>query len=152
MPGKLNVEKLTESVKEVAKRQGAVLVGVAPVERFDPMPPLYDAVPGGHHPKNFVPEARSVISVAMPILNPVMEAPAFLVDKERNARCNVVVSLARAVAMHCLDVTAGESLQRMKIRGESRYAFLLLAYGVDDEGLYGCGHGVLRSVRVECAG
>jgi len=82
MPGKLNVEELTESVKEVAKRQGAVLVGVASVERFHPVPPLYDAVPRGHHPKDFVPEARSVISIAMPILNPVLDAPAFLVDRE----------------------------------------------------------------------
>jgi epoxyqueuosine reductase len=77
-----NIAKLTESVKEVAKRQGAVLVGIAPVERFDPMPPLYDAVPKGHHPKDFLPEARSVISFAMPVLNPAMDSPAFLVDKE----------------------------------------------------------------------
>ena len=76
------MEKLTESVKQVAKQQGAVLVGVAPVERFDPMPPVNDAVPRGHHPRDFVPEARSVISIAMPILNPVMDAPACLVDKE----------------------------------------------------------------------
>ena len=77
-----NMEKLTESVKQIAKQQGAALVGIAPVERFDPMPPLYDAVPRGHHPRNFVPEAKSVISIAMPILNPVMDAPACLVDAE----------------------------------------------------------------------
>ncbi len=73
---------LTDSVKEVARRYGAALVGVAPVERFDPMPPVHDAAPEGHHPKDFLPEARSVISVAQPILNPVMDAPATLVDKE----------------------------------------------------------------------
>jgi len=77
-----NMDKLTESVKQIAKQQGAALVGIAPVERFDPMPPLYDAVPRGHHPRNFVPEAKSVISIAMPILNPVMDAPACLVDAE----------------------------------------------------------------------
>jgi len=82
MAKKNNIEKLTESVKEIARRQGAVLVGIAPVERFDPMPPLYDAVPKGHHPKDFLPEARSVISFAIPVLNPAMDAPAFLVDKE----------------------------------------------------------------------
>lgn len=75
-------DQLTQSVKELAKDKGAVLVGVAPVERFDPMPPLGDAAPKGHHPKDFLPEAMSVISFAMPILEPVMTAPAFMVDKE----------------------------------------------------------------------
>lgn len=82
MPDKMDMEKLTQSVKEMARHHGAVLVGIAPVERFDPMPPLYDAVPSGHHPKDFLPEARTVISIAMPILNPVMDAPAFLVDRD----------------------------------------------------------------------
>jgi len=79
---KRDMDKLTASVVEVAKRQGAVLVGIASIDRFDPLPPLYDAAPKGHHPKDFLPEARSVISVAMPILNPVLDAPAFLVDRE----------------------------------------------------------------------
>jgi epoxyqueuosine reductase QueG len=52
------------------------------VDRFDPLPPLYDAAPKGHHPRDFLPNARSVISVAQPILNPVMEAPAVLADQE----------------------------------------------------------------------
>ncbi|KPK81714.1 MAG: hypothetical protein AMJ81_10375 [Phycisphaerae bacterium SM23_33] len=77
-----DADELTRSVKEVARRHGAVLVGVAPVDRFDPMPPLWDAVPGGHHPRDFLPEARSVISIAQPILNPVMDAPAVLADRE----------------------------------------------------------------------
>ena len=38
---------LTQEVKDVALRQGAALVGIANVERFDPMPPYYDAVPRG---------------------------------------------------------------------------------------------------------
>ena len=75
-------DSLTQSVKEVAKRHGAALVGVAPVDRFDPMPPVHDSAPRGHHPRDFLPEARSVISVAQPILNPVMDAPAALVDSE----------------------------------------------------------------------
>lgn len=79
---KEDTDKLTAEVKEVARRQGAVLVGVASIDRFDPLPPLYDAAPRGHHPRDFLPEARSVISVAMPILNPVMDAPAALADQE----------------------------------------------------------------------
>jgi len=82
MANKHDMDKLTESVKQLAKHQGAVLVGVANIERFEPLPPLYDAVPKGHHPTDFLPEAKSVISIAQPILNPAMDAPAFLVDKE----------------------------------------------------------------------
>jgi epoxyqueuosine reductase len=73
---------LTQAVKEVAKQHGAVLVGVAPIERFDPAPPYHDRAPKGHDPRDFVPNARSVISIAMPILNPVMDAPAALLDEE----------------------------------------------------------------------
>lgn len=72
---------LTQAVKDLAKEQGAALVGVAPVERFDPMPPLRDAAPTGSHPRDFLPEAQSVVSIAMPILNPVLDAPAALADR-----------------------------------------------------------------------
>jgi len=82
MTAKREVDELTASVKEVATHHGAALVGVASIDRFDPMPPLYDAPPRGHHPREFLPEARSVISIAQPILNPAMDAPAALVDRE----------------------------------------------------------------------
>jgi epoxyqueuosine reductase QueG len=78
----VNAGELTVSIKRLAKDHGAVLVGVAPVERFDPMPPLFDAAPRGQHPRDFLPEARSVISIAQPILNPVMDAPAMLADRQ----------------------------------------------------------------------
>jgi hypothetical protein len=76
------MDGLTRSVKELALRHGAALVGVASVERFDPMPPLADGAPAGHHPRDFVPEARSVVSIAQPILNPVMDAPAVLATRQ----------------------------------------------------------------------
>ena len=82
MTAKPDMDKLTESVKQLARQYGAVLVGVASIDRFDPIPPLYDAPPRGHHPKDFLPEARSVISIAQPILNPVMDAPAVLANRE----------------------------------------------------------------------
>jgi epoxyqueuosine reductase QueG len=69
-------------VKDVARQYGAALVGIAPVERFDPIPPLHDAAPAGHHPRDFLPEARSVVSIAQPVLNPVMDAPAVLATRE----------------------------------------------------------------------
>jgi len=76
------MDELTQQVKHVATQHGAALVGVAPIDRFDPLPPLYDAVPKGHHPRAFLPEARSVISIAQPILGPVMDAPAVLANRE----------------------------------------------------------------------
>ena len=39
---------------------------------------MFDAAPKGMHPKDFIPEARAVVSFAMPILDPVMDAPARL--------------------------------------------------------------------------
>jgi len=77
-----DMDQLTRFVKDLAKGQGAALVGVASIDRFEPQPPLYDAVPKGHHPTDFLPGARAVISIAMPVLNPVLDAPAALADIE----------------------------------------------------------------------
>ena len=77
-----DVEELTRSVKETARRCGAALVGVAPVARFEPMPPLHDGAPRGHHPRDFLPEARSVISIAVPVRPAVLDAPAILAERE----------------------------------------------------------------------
>ncbi len=74
--------QLTEEVKRLARAEGAVLVGVAPVARFDPLPPVRDAAPKGAHPRDFLPETRSVISIAMPIVSAVLDAPAVLADRE----------------------------------------------------------------------
>ncbi|MHC4480454.1 MAG: 4Fe-4S binding protein [Planctomycetota bacterium] len=82
MPGSQHDVELTASIKELARRQGAALVGVAPIERFEPMPPYHDAPPRGHHPRDYLPEARSVISIAQPILNPVLDAPAVLATRQ----------------------------------------------------------------------
>ena len=71
---------LTKRIKDVAKANGAALIGIAPIERFDPMPPYNDQPPQYEHPKAFLPDAKSVISFAMPILNPVADAPARMVE------------------------------------------------------------------------
>ena len=71
---------LTKQIKDLARANGAALVGIAPIERFDPMPPLYDKPPEYEHPKFFLPDAKSVISFAMPILNPVLDAPSRMAD------------------------------------------------------------------------
>lgn len=78
----MNSEQRTEGVKALAKQHGAMLVGVASIDRFDPMPPYYDRAPKGQHPRDFVPDAQSVVSIAQPILNQVLDAPARLADEE----------------------------------------------------------------------
>jgi len=77
----MNTHDLTQAVKKVALQNGAALVGVASMDRFDPMPPYYDKVPRGMHPRDFLPSAMSVISFAQPILNPAMDAPALLHER-----------------------------------------------------------------------
>jgi len=73
---------LTQAVKDLAIERGAALVGIASIDRFDPQPPYYDRAPLGHDPRDFVPQARSVISFAQPVLNAVMDASAALADVE----------------------------------------------------------------------
>ena len=57
-------DALTHEVRESAKRHGAALVGIASVDRFDPMAPSNDQAPPGHHPRDFLPDARGVVSIA----------------------------------------------------------------------------------------
>jgi len=62
---------LTAHLTRMATDSGASLVGVAPVERFD-------GAPQGHHPRNLLPGARSVLTFGMRILDRVMDWPALL--------------------------------------------------------------------------
>ena len=69
----MDSHKLTQEVKDLAKRSGAALVGVASIDRFEPRLPYYDRIPKGQDPRDFLPEAKSVISIAMPLLNPAVD-------------------------------------------------------------------------------
>ncbi len=82
MSSKQDTEKLTHEIKENAIRYGAVLVGVASIDRYEPMPPYYDRVPRGQHPRDFLPTAKSVISISQPLLNPAVDAPANLAEMD----------------------------------------------------------------------
>ncbi len=75
-------DTLTQEVKVTARDKGAALVGIASVDRFDPMPPVYDSALEGQHPADFIPDARSVISFAMPVLPAVLDAPALLAERD----------------------------------------------------------------------
>ena len=64
--------KLTNRIKELARAEGAHLVGVAPVERF------YQA-PKGHHPTDMLRGAKSVVAFALPF-------PKGILEKAKSAR------------------------------------------------------------------
>ena len=51
---------LTEQVKAFAKERGATLIGIASVNRFS-------EAPQGHRPREFLPNAKSVISIGLKI-------------------------------------------------------------------------------------
>ena len=73
---------LTAAVKQWARDRGAALVGVGSIDRYDPRPPYYDRAPKGHDPRDLLPNAQSVISIAQPVLNGVMDGPAVLMDQQ----------------------------------------------------------------------
>ena len=61
---------LTQEVKELARAQGAQLVGIAPVDRFG-------GAPKGHHPTDLLPGARSVVVIAHRYFQSVLECDQF---------------------------------------------------------------------------
>ena len=65
----MNQITLTRLVKEFAQENGAELVGIAPVERFE-------GAPAGHHPHDILPDAKSVVVGARPIPASVFESSA----------------------------------------------------------------------------
>lgn len=66
---------LTEEIKELALREGAALIGIAPVDRFQ-------GAPRGHHPAEIVKGARTVISFAIPLVEQVADWGEMFRDSE----------------------------------------------------------------------
>jgi epoxyqueuosine reductase QueG len=62
---------LTHEMTSIAQAQGASLVGVAPVERFQ-------GAPTGHHPTDLLPGALAVVSFGIRLLGRVLEWPELL--------------------------------------------------------------------------
>ena len=66
---------LTTRLKELALREGASLVGVAPTERFA-------GAPRGHGPLDFIPSARAVISIAIKLPDGIVDREGYLAEAE----------------------------------------------------------------------
>jgi epoxyqueuosine reductase len=66
---------LTMEVKALARAQGAHLVGVASVDRFE-------GAPKGHHPTELLPGARSVVVMAHRFFQSVLDCDRFGVESE----------------------------------------------------------------------
>jgi len=69
------INDLTTAVKDLALREGASLVGISTPERFD-------GAPAGHHPRDFVRGARSIVTFGVRILWPVANWPDYLKESE----------------------------------------------------------------------
>lgn len=66
---------LERKLSRIARREGARLFGVAGVERFTGAPP-------GHHPLDFLPRARSVVVVGLPVLKSIVNYQSLLKESE----------------------------------------------------------------------
>lgn len=64
-----------QMIKNKIKEWGATITGVAPVERFE-------GAPAGHHPNDFIVNARSVISIGLRLLPSIVDWPSLLVNSE----------------------------------------------------------------------
>ncbi len=78
--------EFTSNIKQFVRNQGSPLVGISSAERLD-------TAPMGHRPQDFLPGARSVIVMAMPILRAYARYPEFmkgspLVDEKVERRRN----------------------------------------------------------------
>ncbi len=62
-------------LRDLAERDGASLMGVAPVERFE-------GAPRGHHPQDFIPRARSVVVFGLGLLPALVNWQNLMIDSE----------------------------------------------------------------------
>ena len=69
------METLTNEVVTWLKANGASLVGISNVERFD-------GAPRGHHPRDFLSEARSVVTFGVALLHQALHWEGHLVNSE----------------------------------------------------------------------
>jgi epoxyqueuosine reductase len=69
------MEKLTSEVVTWLKDNGASLVGIANVDRFDD-------TPQGHRPRDFLPGARSVVTFGVALLHQALYWEGYLVNSE----------------------------------------------------------------------
>ncbi len=66
-------QQLTDRVRRFALDNGAHLAGIAPVERFS-------GAPRGHHPRDFLPDCRSVVVLGARILDRGLDHPGLVPD------------------------------------------------------------------------
>lgn len=69
------MDKLTKEVSTWLKKNGASLVGVASVERFE-------GAPKGHHPLDFVPKAKSVVTFGVALLHQALYWEEHMLESE----------------------------------------------------------------------
>ena len=69
------MEALSDKVVNWLRENGATIVGISTVDRFS-------GAPKGHHPCDFLPKARSVVTFGIPLLHHVLNWENHLVNSE----------------------------------------------------------------------
>ncbi len=121
---------LTEEVKRYAKESlGARMIGIASVDRFG-------EAPRGHRPEDFLPGARSVIVVALPLLKGLtawrgMLAQSELIPPIRRLPSGDTVEPRLAIANHIYGRCCYESINNELQRIVMHTAFMLEEAGYD---------------------
>ena len=69
------MDNLTSEIITLLKASGASIVGISSVERFD-------GAPEGHHPRDFLPQARSVVTFGVALLHQALYWEGHLVNSE----------------------------------------------------------------------
>jgi epoxyqueuosine reductase QueG len=71
----MNSQQLTKEIRDEIFRRGAKLSGIAPIDRFE-------GSPAGHHPRDYVAKAQSVIVVVIPIASGLMNWNSFMENSD----------------------------------------------------------------------
>lgn len=126
----------SKDVKTIATDLGAILCGIAPIDRFVDCPK-------GYHPTDVMPTCQSVIALAVPFSEQILHADMLTYTQERNRAAELVDTMAKRMVehlrTHAVDATpvfalrpAGMDESSGRIRGQIslKHAGMLAGLGV----------------------
>lgn len=129
---------LTEKVKNFAKSRGATLVGITPIERLS-------RAPKGHQTKDFLPNAKNLISIALKInKSPIIQLPKTMKEYKlsydvANSKLNTIAcetaSLLEDEGYEAIAIPASEPYDKEKLVGDISHKHVAVAAGLGRFGL-----------------
>jgi len=132
------LSSLTKKVKYFAKSRGATLVGIAPVERLS-------KAPKGHQPRDFLPSARNLISIALKInKSSILQLPKTMKEYKlsydmANLKLNSIACetacLFEDEGYEAVAIPASEPYDKEKLVGDISHKHVAVAAGLGRFGL-----------------